>query len=381
MRLFVLALAAVAAAAPHSVVPLALRFEPNVGQTDQRVQFVARSLRCAIFLTQDGAVLALGRSREGVGIRFVNSNPTKFDGGGPLPGLVNYFHGSGPGLANIPTYERVRQRDVYPGIDAVFHGEDGQIEYDFVVAPGADPSRIVLAFDGARGVRINDNGEIELATADGILTQRKTVLYQERNGQRIPVAGHYEAHGNGQFTLAIAPYDHTRTLIIDPTLVFSVSIAGSGPNQVNGVALDSQGNIYIAGQTGSLDFPVIGGVQGQLSVAYAYRLSHNGTDLARLNGVLNSVTSIAADPRAPYTVYAATLNGLLRSTDAGGTWNTIGAGLPSGATITSIVIRSVEFKGDLRCRGEWTRLVQVHRRRLQLESDQPRTYRHLRNLH
>ena len=267
-------------------------------------------------------------------------------------------------------------------IDAVFHGEDGKLEYDFMVAPGADPSRIVLAFGGAREVRINDNGEIELATADGILTQRKALLYQEHDRQRIPVAGHYEAHGNGQFTLAIAQYDHTRTLIIDPTLVFSVSTAGSGPNQVNGVALDSLGNIYIAGQTGSLDFPVIGGVQGQLSVAYAYRLSHNGTDLARLNEVLNSVTSLASDPKSPFTVYAATLNGLLRSTDAWRHLEHDRRWLTSRRDDYVDRDRSLEFKGNLRCRGEWTRVVQVHRRlKLQLEVDQQRTHRHRRHLH
>jgi uncharacterized protein (TIGR03437 family) len=340
VRLLFLALATVAAmaAAPPSLVSTALRFEPNLGQADPGAQFVARSSRYTVFLTPTGAVLAPNQSTDGVRIRFVDPNPAKLEGSNPLPGVVNYFLGSAPGLANIPTYQRVLERNLYPGIDAVYHGEAGQLEYDFIVAPGADPARIVLAFDGARSVQLNDGGEIELATAAGTLTQHRPVLWQERDGQRISIDGRYELHGNGQFALVVAKYDRARPLIIDPTLVFSTSIGGSGPNQVDGLAQDSQGNIYMAGQTASLNFPVVNGVQGQLGAAYAYRLNNGVTTLTRLNGIPNSITALAADPKSPTTVYAGTRNGLLKSTDSGGTWNTIGSGLPSGATIYPIVI-------------------------------------------
>jgi len=185
VRLLLLAvlLGEIAVAAP------ALRFEPNVGQTNRRAQFIARSSRYNIFLTTAGAVLAPRNSAEGVRIQFVDSSPAKLEGTSPLPGVVNYFRGSAPGLADIPTYARVVQHNIYAGIDAVFHGEEGQLEYDFVVAPGADPARIILAFDGARSVRIDDRGEIELLTDAGTLTQRRPILYQERDGQRVPVDG------------------------------------------------------------------------------------------------------------------------------------------------------------------------------------------------
>lgn len=332
MRLLFLAvlLGELAVAAPG------LRFEPNTGQADGRAQFVARSTRYNIFLTAAGAILAPRNSAEGVRFRFVDSSPAKLEGDSPLPGVVNYFHGSAPALGNIPTYARVVQHGLYPGIDAVFHGEEGQLEYDFVIAPGADPARILLAFDGARSVGLNDRGEIELLTTAGTLTQRRPILYQEREGQRIQVDGHYEPRGTRQFALVAGKYDRAKPLIVDPTLVFSTSIGGSGPDQVNGLALDSQANIYLAGQTASLDFPVVGGVQGQLNVAYAYRLDNGGTP-ARLDGVLTSITSLVADPKSPSTVYAATQNGLLKSADSGATWNAIGAGLPSGV-ISSIVI-------------------------------------------
>lgn len=337
-----LATAAAIAAAPQSLVPTALRFEPNLGQTDPGAQFVARSSSYTVFLTPTGAVLAPRQSAQGVRIRFVDSNPAKLEGSNPLAGVVNYFLGSALGLANVPTYERVLERNLYPGIDAVFHGEAGQLEYDFIVAPGADPARIILAFDlafdGARSAQLNDGGEIELATAAGTLTQHRPVLWQERDGQRIPIDGRYESRGNRQFALVVAKYDRTKPLIIDPTLVFFTSIGGSGPDQVDGLAQDSEGNLYIAGQTASLNFPVVNGVQGQLGAAYAYRLNNGGTTLTRLNGIPNSITALAADPKSPATVYAGTRNGLLKSTDSGGTWNTIGSGLPSGATIYPIVI-------------------------------------------
>jgi uncharacterized protein (TIGR03437 family) len=254
-----------------------------------------------------------------------------------LPGVVNYFQGSRPARTNIPTYQRVRQRETYPGVDAVFHGEDGLLEYDFLVAPGADPARIVLAFDGARTVQLNARGEIELATAAGILTQRKPILWQERDGRRMSIDGRYESRGNGQFALVVGRYDRTQPLVIDPELVFFRAIGGSGPDQVNGLAEDAQGNLYLAGQTASLDFPVVGGVQGQLKAGYAYRLDDGGSPIL-LNGILNAITALAADPKSPSTVYADTQNGLLKTTNSGATWSPIGSGLPSGGVISSIEI-------------------------------------------
>jgi uncharacterized protein (TIGR03437 family) len=333
VRFLVFALIAAAhAAIPQPLIPPALRFEANAGQADPRAQFVARSSRYNIFLTTTGAVLS-----PGVRIRFVDSNAAKLEGADALPGVVNYFRGTSQRLANITTFARVVQRNLYPGIDAVFHGEDGWLEYDFLVAPGADASRIALAFDGARSAQLNDRGEIELETAAGALTQRKPVLWQWHNGRRIPVDGRYEQRAGRQFALVIGKYDRSRPLIIDPTLVFYRSVGGSGPDQVDGLALDSQGNIVIAGQTASLDFPVAGGVQSQLSQAYAYRLD-GGTALTRLNGVPDSISMLAADPKSPSTIYAGTQNGLLKSVDSGATWTTLTGGLPAGSPVYPIVI-------------------------------------------
>lgn len=337
MRLLLLALAATLVAYPNSSIPPELRFELNAGQTDGRAQFVARSPRYTVFLTSAGALLGLRGSSEGIRIRFADSSQGKLDGAGTLPGVVNYFHGSQPALTNIPTYQQVRQREIYPGVDAIFHGEDGLLEYDFVVAAGADPARIVLAFDGARTAQLNTTGEIELGTAAGMLSQRRPILWQERDGQRVAVEGHYESRGRGQFALAVGKYDRTKPLIIDPTLVFFTSIGGSGPDQVNGLGQDAQGNLFLAGQTASLDFPVVGGVESQLKAGYAYRLDNGGTPIL-LNGILNSITALAADPKSPSVVYADTQNGLLKTTNSGASWSTIGNGLPSGGVISSIVI-------------------------------------------
>lgn len=340
MRLLPVTIAAVAVAAaePQSRLSPVLAFEPNVGQTDARAQFVARASGYTVFLTRMGPVLAPRNSHQGVRIRYVDSKAAELAGTSALAGRVNYFLGSGRQFADLPTYARVIQRGIYPGIDVVFHGKTGKIEYDFVIAPGADPGNISVAFEGARHAQLSESGEIEVTTAAGTITQQKPVAWQEIGGGRASVETRYRPKGGGTFAIAVGKYDRTQPLIVDPTLVFYRSIGGSGADQANGVALDSQGNIYVAGQTASLDFPVVGGVQGQLTTAYAYRVDANTGAVTRLNGIQNSITALAADPKSASTVYAATQNGLYKTTDAGATWNAVGNGLPEGAPIYPLAV-------------------------------------------
>src|SRR5581483_12304111 len=128
VRYLLFAYAAALTASPTLIVPDALRFEPNVGQSDSRVQFIARSSRYSVFLTTAGAVLAARDPSSSVRIRFARSNPSPLEGQRRLPGTANYFRGS-QAFTNVPSFERVFERNVYPGIDAVFHGEAGQLEY------------------------------------------------------------------------------------------------------------------------------------------------------------------------------------------------------------------------------------------------------------
>jgi hypothetical protein len=175
-----------------------------------------------------------------------------------LPGKSNYFVGNDPARwrTNVPAYARVHYRDVYPGVDLVYYGNQGQLEYDFVVAAGADPGRIRMSFDGARDIRIDARGDLMLHVAGGDLRQHKPVVYQEVAGVRQQIAGRYVMKGKGQVGFELGAYDETRPLVIDPVLVYSTYLGGAADDPGNGIAVDAVGNAYVTGSTTSNDFPV-----------------------------------------------------------------------------------------------------------------------------
>ena len=161
---------------------------------------------------------------------LVNANRgSEAAGRDELPGKSHYLIGSDPAKwrTNVPTYAKVGYEDVYPGVDLVYYGNQGQLEYDFVVAPGADPRVITLAFDGAREVHIDARGELVLGVEGGEIRQHKPVVYQEVAGVRQEVAGRYVMKGKRQVGFRLAEYDRNLPLIIDPVLVYSTYLGGS----------------------------------------------------------------------------------------------------------------------------------------------------------
>lgn len=195
---------------------LPLHFEANQGQSDTQVKFLSRGPGHTLFLTSTEAVLVLTkreqpakgtlpgarlRSDEGgevsrtlLRMTFAGANPTpRVTGREELPGTANYFIGNDPTKwrTNVPTYARVRYGDVYPGIDLVWYGTQGQLEYDLVVRPGADPTRIVLGFRGADQLALDAQGDLVLHTPLGPVHQRRPVIYQEVEGVRREVSGSY----------------------------------------------------------------------------------------------------------------------------------------------------------------------------------------------
>jgi len=168
-----------------------------------------------------------------------------------LPGVVNYLIGNQPSawLKNIPTYSRVRYRQLYPGVDVVYYVNDGRLEYDVLLARGADPSRIRLRVEGAEGLRVDDAGDLVIATAGGELRQHRPIVYQESNGERRQVAGRYQLRGN-EVRFALGRYDRSQPLVIDPALTWATYLLPSSSvnAQASAVGLDSAGNIYMAGQ-------------------------------------------------------------------------------------------------------------------------------------
>ncbi|MDQ4134466.1 MAG: SBBP repeat-containing protein [Actinomycetota bacterium] len=186
-----------------------------------------------------------------------------------LPGKANYIIGDDPGgwRQGVPTYGRVTYQAVYPGIDVTYHGNQGQFEYDFVVAPGADPSLVNLGFAGVQEVHLDARGDLVLKVEGGELRQHAPVIYQESLDGRVPVAGRFMVVDDGRVTFDVGAYDRTRPLVIDPTLSYSSFLGGAGFELGAGVAVDYQGSAYVVGATTSPDFPVTPG---------AFDTGHNG---------------------------------------------------------------------------------------------------------
>jgi Calx-beta domain/Beta-propeller repeat len=259
-----------AAAAPGAG-PLPMSFEPNQGQADPAVKFLARGRGYGLFLTPTESVLVLAppapsRGRPAaagiaepvvVRMRLVGANPVApVAGVEPRPGRHHYLVGAAEGWQrSVPSFARVRYTDVYPGISLVFYGTGRELEYDFIVAPGADPAAIVLAFEGTEGVRV-DAGDLVLATRGGELRLRRPVIFQDASGERRLIDGGYVVDDGNRVRFQMAAWDVSRPLVIDPVLGYSTFLGGSSNDQGLGVAVDADGNAYVTGSTISSNFPV-----------------------------------------------------------------------------------------------------------------------------
>ena len=175
-----------------------------------------------------------------------------------LPGVTNYLIGNDPRAwrKGVRSYGEVQYRAVYPGIDVVYYGNQRQLEFDFIVAPGANARAIALAFDGTTGLRIDRDGNLLVGTAAGTLVQHAPVIYQEKSGRRNSVRGGYVLRRDGSVGFDVRSYDPNLPLVIDPVLTYSTYLGGSREERVAGVGFDAQGNMYVAGETGAMDFPL-----------------------------------------------------------------------------------------------------------------------------
>jgi uncharacterized repeat protein (TIGR01451 family) len=254
---------------------LPLSFEPNHGQTDSRVKFFSRGPGYNVFLTPTQAIFALPalqtspglphdavakkkRERESVlRMTLKGANPQALTKGtDQLPGVKNYLIGrnSSGWQTDVPTFREVRYEEIYPGINLSYYGTQKQLEYDFEVTPGADPGLIRLVCDGANAL-IDDQGDLVLKLKDGELREHKPVIYQELNGQRVAVDGRFVIRRGREIAFEVGAYDEDRTLVIDPTLVYSTYLGGPGNDSGSSIDIDNSGNIYITGTTGSTTFP------------------------------------------------------------------------------------------------------------------------------
>lgn len=256
---------------------LPLHFEPNRGQTDESVGFLARGKGYGIFLQDRSATLVLS-DRKKLGDRgqtavlkmnVVGANSTDGIGSDELRGRTNYFIDNDPAdwQTDVPNFGKVKFEGVYDGIDLVYYGNQRRLEYDFVVAPNADTQKIKLNFEGAKSVKIDESsGDLLLETALGTIRQHKPFAYQEIDGERREIAAVYsiyESKTNNQepktITLKVADYDRSRELVIDPILAYSSYLGGDRSDYGTDIAVDADGNAYVTGYTISVNFPVTPG--------------------------------------------------------------------------------------------------------------------------
>jgi hypothetical protein len=262
---------------------LPLSFEANTGQADQRVKFLTLGSGYRLYLTGNEAVLALRRPVSGAILSGLQrklspiqesissdvfemrlagaSRNAKPMGEEQLPGTASYFIGNDPAKwhTGVPTYAKVRYADIYPGIDLVYYGNQRQLEYDFVAASGADPQTIQLKFAGARKLRLSADGDLMVTAANGTLAFRKPLVYQIVDGHRQTVAGDFALLARRTVGFRLGSYDHTRALVIDPVLVYSTYLGGTGADTANAVTADAAGNAYVAGRTTPISFPTTSG--------------------------------------------------------------------------------------------------------------------------
>jgi ASPM-SPD-2-Hydin domain-containing protein/beta-propeller repeat-containing protein/centrosomal CEP192-like protein len=265
---------------------LPLSFEENQGQTARPVRFISHGSGYELFLTPQEAVLALSnpvrldlsprhrfatllalrKARQAsqtqqltaVRLRFEGANPEpQIVGTGEMPGKVNYFIGNDPKKwhTDVPTYTQVKYTNVYSGIDLVFYGNQRRLEYDFIIAPGANPRAIRLDVEGARKLRVNANGDLVLAVGSRKLEFQKPVVYQQVNGQRHEIAGRYALADDHRVTFAVGNYDRSEPLILDPVLNFSTYLGGSSDDIGLAIAVDGNHNVVVAGTSTSTNFP------------------------------------------------------------------------------------------------------------------------------
>jgi hypothetical protein len=277
-----------AAAAAYAKRPLA--FEPNAGQLDDTVRYLARGRAYTLWLTPHGATLRLsGDAPRVVRMELVRSNDAAaLRGEDRLTGVVNDFRGDDPARwrSRIPTFRKVRDASAYPGIDLVYYGHEGTLEYDFVVASAADPSVVALRFTGIDGARIEADGGLRLDVGGRELRWRAPESYQTIEGRHVAVASAYrlvpDSAGSATVGFSVPAYDRGHPLVIDPLLDYSTFLGGAGTDQGYDVAVDDSNHAYVTGSTASVDFPLDDEIQAALkgsSDAFVTKLTAAGDDV------------------------------------------------------------------------------------------------------
>ena len=245
---------------------LPISFEANLGQVDAQVRYMARGEGYTLFLTPNAAVLGLREGDKDVRTRWLrlelqgaNAAPA-IAGEAELPARSNYFIGQNPDQwrTGVPDYGRVRYRQVYPGIDLIYYGRQGRLENDFEISPGMDPGVISWQVSGAKGIRIDADGDLVLVANGSEVRLQQPHAYQLVAGRQNDIPIRYRVRGQN-VSFALGQYDRKEKLVIDPVLTYSSYLGGTGGDVAYGVAVNSAGDTFVTGSTASLNFPTTSG--------------------------------------------------------------------------------------------------------------------------
>ena len=240
-----------AQATQHSLPPM---FEPNMGQAEAGIAFMARAPGYILQFDTGGMSAVSGQTAVRMELRDASPS-VRLSGYRPQTGKANYLVGSrDTWIAGVPLYGGVRYEGVYPGIDLVFHSDGKEMEYDLCLSPGANPSAIRLAFRGVEDLHI-ESGDLILRTAHGEIRHRQPHFYQEKDGRKSEVSGRFVIRGPGEAGFQMGKYDANAPAVIDPVLSYATYLGGSAADQAYAVAVDSAGAAYVVGQTYSGNFP------------------------------------------------------------------------------------------------------------------------------
>jgi hypothetical protein len=277
------------ATAEVSQMPLA--FEPNVGQSGGEVRFLARTPYYTVLLQSDRTVFLLPPSQgdekgpKTVTMALVDADQSNRGVGVKrLRGVSNYYLGndSANWFTGIRQYGEVAFRSVRPGTDLVFHGANGKLEYDLVLASGTDPRSLAFRISGVDKLELTDAGDLSLSIADNLLTFEKPAVFQWIAGKRKAIPGKFVLRGNNEVTFALGPYDNNRSLVIDPVLSYATLIGANNNTVASGIAVDSSGYAYVTGTTSATDYPTVNAAQSSnrgYGDVFVTKLASNGRSI------------------------------------------------------------------------------------------------------